>query len=162
MSPTSTATTPKTRSASAASPTKRALSPSTRKTPRRKSMAAALDEIIVKSEDEEDKDGEYVNGSAVERKSRSPRKVSAKSTSETTKVKGKPAHKVDKSGHFEFGGSFGTAAMMILFPVLMYYLWICSTFYGGHLQFKKVSESWLAFADRMVAHVTKVAPHTPR
>jgi len=150
-------TTPKTRAASTASPTKRATSTSTRKTPRRKSMAAALDEIVVKSEDEDDKDGEYVNGSAVERKSRSPRKVSSKSE---TKVKGKPAHKVDKSGHFEFGGSFGTAAMTILFPVLMYYLWICSTFYGGHLQFKKPSETWLAFADRMVAHVTKV-PHIP-
>ena len=155
MSPSTptTITSPKKRAVSTASPTKRATSTSsTRKTPRR-SMAAALDEIIVKSEDE---DGEYVNGSAVERKSRSPRKVLSRRTSET-RVKGKPAYKVDRSGHFEFGGSFGTAAMMICFPVLMYYLWICSTFYGGRLQFKKGSETWLAFADRMVAHVTKVS-----
>jgi Delta24(24(1))-sterol reductase len=110
-------------------------------------MAVALDEIVVKSEDEG-----YVNGSAVERKSRSPRK---RSTSET-RVKGKPAHKVDRSGRFEFGGSFGTAAMMIFFPVLMYYLWICGTFYGGQVELKKVSETWLAFADRMLAHITKV------
>jgi len=71
-------------------------------------------------------------------------------------VKGKPAHKVDRSGRFEFGGSFGTAAMMIFFPVLMYYLWICGTFYGGQVELKKLSETWLAFADRMLAHITKV------
>jgi len=53
----STTTTPKTR---ALSPTKRTTSTSTRRTPRRKSMAVALDEIVVKSEDEG-----YVNGSAV-------------------------------------------------------------------------------------------------
>ena len=112
------------------------------------------DEIVVKSEDG-NSDAEYVNGNGVDKRPRSPRKVS-RSVSES-KVKGVPAHKVDKSGHFEFGGSFGTAAMMLFFPMLMYYLWICSTFYGGSLQSKKGSETWLAFADRMVAHVTKVA-----
>ena len=146
MSPVS----PKKRGTSTTSPSKRPVS--TKKTPRRKSMAATLDEIIVKSEDEYDQN---FNGSAVEKKPRSSRKVS-RSTSEA-KIKRKPPHKVDKSGNFEFGGSFGTAAMMICFPVLMYYLWICSTFYGGHLEFKKGSETWLAFADRMVAHITKVA-----
>ena len=95
----------------------------------------------------------HVNGNA---RSRTPRKASktANGTGET-KVKSKPAHKVDKSGHFEFGGSIGTAAMMIFFPILMYYLWICTTFYGGSLFLKKSSETWLAFIDRMVAHVTK-------
>ena len=73
-----------------------------------------------------------------------------------TKVKRKPAHKVDHSGHFEFGGTFGTAAMMLVFPILMYYLWVCSTFYGGSLQLKRGSETWLAFVDRIVAHITKV------
>lgn len=29
--------------------------------------------------------------------------------------------KVDYSGHFEFGGSLGTLALMIGFPLLMYY-----------------------------------------
>src|SRR5947207_15883007 len=80
-------------------------SSSTRKTPRRKSMASptVADEIVVKSED----DDEYVNGSGVEKRSRSTRKTSrpASRTGES-KVKGKPAHKVDKSGHFEFGGTF--------------------------------------------------------
>ena len=127
-------------------------SSSTRKTPRRKSMASPIvsDEIIVKSED----DDELLNGSGVEKRSRSSRKVPRAASG--TKVKGKPAHKVDKSGHFEFGGTFGTAAMMLFFPILMYYLWVCSTFYGGSLQVKRESETWLAFVDRIVAHITKV------
>jgi len=39
--------------------------------------------------------------------------------------------KVDYSGHFDFGGSFGVTAMMIGFPLLMYYMWIGATFYDG-------------------------------
>ncbi|KAL9596874.1 MAG: hypothetical protein Q9219_005500 [cf. Caloplaca sp. 3 TL-2023] len=35
--------------------------------------------------------------------------------------------------HLEFGGSVGVGAMMITFPLLMYYLWIGATFYDGHL-----------------------------
>jgi len=128
-------------------------SSSTKKTPRRKSMVVA-DEIVVKSEDDE----EHVNGNGVEKRSRSSRKVPTSSSG--SGLKGKPAHKVDKSGHFEFGGTFGTTAMMLLFPVLMYYLWICTTFYGGSLQFKRGSETWPAFADRMVAHVTKVSDNS--
>ena len=103
-------------------------------------------------------DAEHVDGGGVERRSRSTRKAS-RTTAETTtptKPKSKPGHKVDKSGKFEFGGDFGTLAMMIIFPVLMYYLWICSTFYGGALEWKKGSETWLAFLDRMVGHVTNV------
>ncbi|EOD44073.1 putative c-24 sterol reductase protein [Neofusicoccum parvum UCRNP2] len=33
--------------------------------------------------------------------------------------------------HFEFGGSWGTGAMMIGFPMLMYYMWLGATFYDG-------------------------------
>lgn len=42
-------------------------------------------------------------------------------------------YRVDYSGHKEFGGSFGVSAMMIGFPLLMWYMWIGSTFYGGGL-----------------------------
>ena len=31
--------------------------------------------------------------------------------------------RVDYSGHFEFGGSWGVGAMMVGFPTLMYYMW---------------------------------------
>ena len=143
------------------SPSKRATSTSatsspTRKTPRHKSMASssvAADEVV-KSENEEG-DAERLNGNDVDKRPRSSRK-GVKSTIGEAKVKGKPAHKVDKSGNFEFGGTLGTGAMMTFFPLLMYYLWICSTFYGGSLEGKRGSETWLAFIDRMVAHITKV------
>jgi delta24(24(1))-sterol reductase len=111
---------------------------------------AVVDEIVVKSKND-------ASGNGLEnRSSRSPRKASTRRAGGVSGAKGKPAHKIDKSGHFEFGGTFGTSAMMLFFPILMYYLWICSTFYGGNLQFKRGSETWLAFVDRMVAHVTKV------
>jgi hypothetical protein len=124
--------------------------------PRKRSMA---EEIVVQADSHDD--AEYVNGSAIANRSaaKSPRKTSAASTrgmSGDHKPKNKPAHKVDKSGKFAFGGPVGTGAMMIFFPILMYYLWICSTFYGGKLEVKRYSETWLAFLDRMVAHVTKV------
>ena len=117
------------------------------------------EEIVVQAEKHDD--AEYGNGSAIANRSaaKSPRKSSTTSTrgvSGEQKPKNKPAHKVDKSGNFAFGGPVGTGAMMIFFPILMYYLWICTTFYGGKLEVKRHSETWLAFLDRMVAHVTKV------
>jgi len=146
------------------SPRKRAVSarattasPTKSKTPRRrKSMAPVIvkDEIVVKTEDEPA--GEHMNGHAVEKRPKTPRKVSGRVPSGEVKPKGKASHKVDNSGKFEFGGTPGTLAMMTFFPILMYYLWICSTFYGGSVLVKKGSETWLAFADRMVAHILKV------
>ena len=41
--------------------------------------------------------------------------------------------RVDNSGHFEFGGSWGVSAMMVGFPLLMYYMWIGATYYDGRL-----------------------------
>lgn len=115
------------------------------------------EEIVVKSEG----DAERPDGDAVQRRAKTPRRTSNRAADTTAatarpKAKSKQAHKVDNSGVYHFGGSFGTAAMMIFFPLLMYYLWICSTFYGGRMEFKRSTETWLAFADRMLAHVTKV------
>ncbi|KAF2807486.1 Delta(24(24(1)))-sterol reductase [Mytilinidion resinicola] len=39
--------------------------------------------------------------------------------------------KIDTSGQFEFGGSWGTGAAMIGFPSLMYYMWVGATYYDG-------------------------------
>ncbi|KAI9819822.1 MAG: C-24(28) sterol reductase [Thelocarpon impressellum] len=39
--------------------------------------------------------------------------------------------KVDYSGHYEFGGSFGVTIMMLGFPLLMWYMWIGATYYDG-------------------------------
>jgi len=128
-------------------------------------MASRLvaEEIVVKSEG----DAEKPDGDAVQKRARPPRKASNKAAATTAptekaKAKSKQAHKIDKSGVYHFGGSFGTAAMMIFFPILMYYLWICSAFYGGRMEFKRNTETWLAFADRMLAHVTKVSSFVRR
>ncbi|KAI1341402.1 ergosterol biosynthesis ERG4/ERG24 family-domain-containing protein [Xylariaceae sp. FL0016] len=58
-------------------------------------------------------------------------------------------HKVDKSGHFEFGGSFGALALMIGFPVLMWYMWIGSTYYDGKLPLPAEGQSLSEFASHM-------------
>lgn len=53
--------------------------------------------------------------------------------------------KIDYSGHFDFGGSWGVSAMMIGFPTLMYYMWIGATFYDGKFPTPSVGESFLDF-----------------
>lgn len=40
---------------------------------------------------------------------------------------------VDNAVVYEFGGPIGVTLMMLIFPVLMVYLWICVEFYGGIL-----------------------------
>ena len=59
-------------------------------------------------------------------------------------TKGKD-HRVDDTGHFEFGGSWGVTAMMIGFPLLMWYMWIGATYYDGHPPLPKQGESQLHF-----------------
>jgi delta24(24(1))-sterol reductase len=53
--------------------------------------------------------------------------------------------KVDYSGHIDFGGSFGVSAMMILFPTLMYYMWIGATFYDGKFPTPEVGQTYTEF-----------------
>jgi delta24(24(1))-sterol reductase len=53
--------------------------------------------------------------------------------------------KVDDSGHFDFGGSFGVTAMMIGFPLLMYYMWIGATYYDGKFPTPEKGQSFVDF-----------------
>jgi delta24(24(1))-sterol reductase len=57
--------------------------------------------------------------------------------------------KVDYSDHFEFGGSWGVSAMMICFPLLMYYMWIGATYYDGKFPTPSDGEGLVAFGKRM-------------
>ncbi|KJZ79666.1 hypothetical protein HIM_01135 [Hirsutella minnesotensis 3608] len=68
--------------------------------------------------------------------------------------------KIDYSGEFEFGGSFGTASMMILFPILMWYMWIGASYYDGKFPSRTPGQTWLEFASEM-AHLvyTGAFPH---
>lgn len=69
--------------------------------------------------------------------------------------------KVDHSGEFEFGGSFGTLALMILFPVLMWYMWIGATYYDGKVPSRAPNQTWLEFGSHLVNLVyTGAFPHT--
>ncbi|KAG9238818.1 delta(24(24(1)))-sterol reductase [Amylocarpus encephaloides] len=68
--------------------------------------------------------------------------------------------KVDYSGHFEFGGSLGTLALMIAFPTLMYYMWIGATFYDGQFPLPQEGESKLEFGKHLLDLVyTGAFPH---
>ncbi|QPG95463.1 hypothetical protein C2857_000759 [Epichloe festucae Fl1] len=61
-------------------------------------------------------------------------------------------YKDGESDEFEFGGSLGTLALMIGFPLLMWYMWIGAIYYNGKLPLPEEGETWLAFG-RHLAHV---------
>ena len=57
--------------------------------------------------------------------------------------------KIDYSGHYEFGGSAGVTAMMIGFPMLMYYMWIGATYYDGKFPTRAEGQSFQEFFSQM-------------
>ncbi|OQE41446.1 hypothetical protein PENCOP_c005G06577 [Penicillium coprophilum] len=68
--------------------------------------------------------------------------------------------KVDYSEEFEFGGSLGTLALMIGFPLLMWYMWIGATYYDGKLPLPKSEETWADFGKHLCYLVyTGAFPH---
>lgn len=61
--------------------------------------------------------------------------------------------KIDYSSEYDFGGPLGVSAMMIGFPILMWYMWIGATYYDGHLPARAVGETFTGFASRMAGLV---------
>ena len=57
--------------------------------------------------------------------------------------------KIDYTGHFDFGGSWGVSAMMIGFPLLMYYMWIGATFYDGKFPVPAYGQSFGDFVKHL-------------
>jgi Delta24(24(1))-sterol reductase len=57
--------------------------------------------------------------------------------------------KVNYSGTVDFGGSFGVSAMMVGFPLLMYYMWIGATYYDGKFPTPEEDQSFIDFAKHM-------------
>lgn len=53
--------------------------------------------------------------------------------------------KIDYAPHFDFGASWGVSAMMIGFPLLMYYMWIGATFYDGKFPTPAYGQSFSEF-----------------
>lgn len=58
---------------------------------------------------------------------------------------------------YEFGGPVGVTAMMIGFPILMYYLWICCWFYDGQIVYPNSLEDIPKFLSQMWEHVRVVS-----
>src|SRR4051794_18106482 len=56
------------------------------------------------------------------------------------------------SDDFEFGGSLGVTALMLGFPLLMWYMWIGATYYDGQLPLPDDNQTWLEFG-RHLAHL---------
>lgn len=69
--------------------------------------------------------------------------------------------KIDYSGHFDFGGSWGVSTMMICFPLLMYYMWIGATFYDGKFPVRQPGESFQSFFKHMGSLVYEHAFPSP-
>ncbi|EPE30115.1 hypothetical protein GLAREA_12838 [Glarea lozoyensis ATCC 20868] len=59
------------------------------------------------------------------------------------------ALEVDLASHYEFGGPWGVSAMMIFFPLLMYYMWIGATFYDGKLPLPRSQQSITEFVSSL-------------
>lgn len=61
-------------------------------------------------------------------------------------VKKQPPKYTDgESDDFEFGGSLGVTALMISFPLIMWYMWIGATYYGGKLPLPTAGQTWGEF-----------------
>ncbi|KZP01435.1 ERG4/ERG24 ergosterol biosynthesis protein [Calocera viscosa TUFC12733] len=69
--------------------------------------------------------------------------------------------KLDTHQSWEFGGPPGVTAMIFGFPVLMYYLWICLSFYGGQMAHPESVDDIVPFLGRMWEHVKQDAAPTP-
>ncbi|KAG8842210.1 C-24(28) sterol reductase [Serendipita sp. 411] len=79
----------------------------------------------------------------------------------TTSAKGKERDKaMDQHQYYEFGGPWGVTAMMLIFPVLMYYFWICLWFYDGQLVHPTSVDDIVPFFSRMWDHVRQDAAPT--
>ncbi|KAF8216569.1 ergosterol biosynthesis ERG4/ERG24 [Mycena galopus ATCC 62051] len=66
-------------------------------------------------------------------------------------------HRLDQHEQYEFGGPFGVTCIMLGFPVLMYYLWICLWFYDGQLVYPTSQADVNPFLLRMWAHICEDA-----
>ncbi len=66
------------------------------------------------------------------------------------------------SGDLEFGGPVGMTAMMVGFPLLMYFMWIGTVFYDGRIPRPAKDESFIAFLEHLWLLVKTEAYPTKR
>lgn len=70
--------------------------------------------------------------------------------------------KIDANPHFDFGGTLGVTAMMIGFPLLMYYMWVGATYYDGQFPSRVKGQSWSDLASQLVYLCYEGAFPTPK
>ncbi|KAL5513287.1 ERG4_1 [Sanghuangporus vaninii] len=88
------------------------------------------------------------------------RKPTAANGFTPSEVGRKRDERLDKHEHYEFGGPWGVVAMMVGFPILMYYLWVCLWFYDGKLVYPSSLDDVQPFLERMWDHVrTEASPN---
>ncbi|GMM57811.1 delta(24(24(1)))-sterol reductase [Maudiozyma humilis] len=58
---------------------------------------------------------------------------------------------------YEFGGVPGVIGMLVGFPLLMYYMWICARFYDGGVALPQDGQSWPQFLSVMYGYVRDYA-----
>lgn len=69
-------------------------------------------------------------------------------------------HKYDPDQDIEFGGQLGVSAIMLGFPILMWYMWLGATYYDGHFPYRAPGETFSDFGRRLVSLVAEGAyPH---
>jgi Delta24(24(1))-sterol reductase len=67
-----------------------------------------------------------------------------------------------ESDDFEFGGSLGVTALMISFPLLMWYMWIGATYYDGKLPMPAADQTWGDFGRHLAQLVYEGAYPTKK
>lgn len=113
----------------------------------RKSLASGLKtEPLFEDTDSSDHDNEHAKEENTATNGIS--KKSSRAQNGTSK-KAVQDFKVDNSGHFEFGGSAGVSAVMIGFPLLMWYMWIGATYYGGKFPTPEKGQSFVDFVKHL-------------
>lgn len=83
----------------------------------------------------------HVNGDL---KPKTPSTVKSRTKKSVTKN-----YKYAPDQPIDFGGSWGTSAMMLGFPLLMWYMWIGATYYDGGVPRPAPGESVVEFVKRM-------------
>ncbi|KAK1975088.1 ergosterol biosynthesis ERG4/ERG24 family protein [Colletotrichum cereale] len=71
-------------------------------------------------------------------------------------------YKDGASDEFEFGGSLGTLALMIGFPLLMWYMWIGATYYDGQIPLPEPNQSLPEFGHHLAQLVYEGAYPTAK
>src|SRR4051812_45048716 len=59
--------------------------------------------------------------------------VAKSASSDDTRNVSKFDVEFDREIHYEFGGPVGVTILMIFFPLLMYYFWVCLEYHQGRL-----------------------------